>query len=156
MYNAISFHLNHLLTHGRPMTNYENMPSLFHMLKVKFVSWTHWLDSLSWGMGKMMHDVLLEATKVAFFYANFIVVSAYEITTIDNTQWVSIHLYMVQCWKRIPILLCVESIGVFATSNNIFGLMVNGLLKFGGLGLEELARKLVSMGCNGSSIFQGH
>jgi hypothetical protein len=76
---------------------------------------------------------------------------------------------MVQGWKRIPIFLCVESIRVFATSNNIFGLMVKGvvtcsvvyrhdkgLFKFGGLGLEELARKLVSMGCNGSSIFQGH
>jgi hypothetical protein len=39
---------------------------------------------------------------------------------------------MVQGWKKIPILLCVESIGVFATFNNIFGLMVKGLFEFGG------------------------
>jgi hypothetical protein len=92
----------------------------------------------------MMHDVLLEATKAVFACANFIAISADEVTTIDYTQWVLIHLYVVQGWKKIPIPVCVESIGVFATSNNIFGLMVKGLLEFGGLGLEELARKLVS------------
>ncbi len=31
----------HLLTHGHPMTNYEDMPSLFHILKVKCVSRKH-------------------------------------------------------------------------------------------------------------------
>jgi len=107
-------------------------------------------------MVKMMHKMLLEATKIAFVCANFFVVNADEITTINNTQWLSIHLYMVQGWKRVPILLCVESIRVFATSNNIFGLMVKGLLKFCGLRLEELARKLVNMGCNDSFVFQGH
>jgi hypothetical protein len=104
----------------------------------------------------MMHNMLLEATKVAFVCANFIVVNANEIITIDNTQWLSIHLYMVQTWKRIPIFLCVEFVGVFATSNNIFGLMVKGLLEFGGLRLEELVGKLINMGCNGSYVFQGH
>jgi hypothetical protein len=107
-------------------------------------------------MVKVMHDVLLGATKATFVCVNFIVIHVDEVTTIDNIQWLFIHLYMVQGWKRIPILLCVEFIRVFATSNNIFGLMVKGLFKFGGLGLKELARKLVSMGCNGSSIFQGH
>ncbi len=91
------------------------------------------VNSSSWGMAKVMHKVLLKATKATFVHANFIVVNADEVTTIDNTQWLSIHLYMVQGWKNISILLCVESIGVFTTSNNIFGLMVKGLLKFGGL-----------------------
>jgi hypothetical protein len=93
------------------MTNYEDMPSLFHMLKVKFVFWKHWLDSPSWGMVEVMHNMLLEATKVAFVRANFIVVNANEVTTTNNIQWLSIHLYMVQAWKRIPILLCVEFVG---------------------------------------------
>jgi len=38
-------------------------------------------------------------------------------------------------WKRIPIHLCVEIVGIFATSNNVFRLMVKILLKFGGLRL---------------------
>jgi len=138
------------------MTKYEDMPSSFHMLKVKYVSQKHWSNSLGWGMVEVMHDVLLEATKAAFACANFIDVSVNEVTTIDNTQWLSIHLYMVQGWKKIPILLCVESIRASTTLNTIFGLMIKGLLEFCGLGLEELARKLVNMGCNGSFVFQGH
>jgi hypothetical protein len=79
-----------------------------------------------------MHEVLLEANKSTFSLANFIVINAYEMTTIDNIQWLSIHLY------------------------NICGLMVKVLLKFGWLGLKKLRRKLMNMGYNGSNVFQGH
>jgi hypothetical protein len=42
-------------------------------------------------------------------------------------------------------------------SNNGFRLMVNGLLKFGGLRLVEMViGKLVGMGCDKSNVFQGH
>jgi hypothetical protein len=36
-------------------------------------------------MVKVMHVVLLEATKVAFVVAPFIVISVDDVTTIDNT-----------------------------------------------------------------------
>lgn len=58
-----------------------------------------------------MHEVLLEANKSTFALPNFIVVNAYEMTTIDNIQWLSIHLYVVESWKRIMILPCFETIG---------------------------------------------
>ncbi len=45
---------------------------------------------------------------------------------------------------------------VLATSYNIFALLVEGYLDFGGLGLEELGAKLVNMGYDGSNVFQGH
>jgi hypothetical protein len=38
-----------------------------------------------------MHEVLLESTKDAFAFANFIANSANEVTTIDNTQWPSTY-----------------------------------------------------------------
>ncbi len=103
-----------------------------------------------------MHKVLLEATKATFAFANFSVVSVDEVTTIDNTQWLSIHLYVVHGWKRILIFLCVEIIRVSTTSNNVFRLMAKGLLEIGGIRFEELVGKLVSMGCDGSNIFQDH
>lgn len=105
---------------------------------------------------EVMHKVLLEATKATFAFANFNVVSVDEVTTIDNTQWLSIHLYVVHGWKRIMILLCVEIIGVSSTFDNVFRLMVKGLLEFGGLRFEELAGKLVNMKCDGNNIFQDH
>jgi hypothetical protein len=47
-------------------------------------------------MAKVMHIVLLEVTKVTFVVAPFIVINANEVTKMDNTQWLSIHLYVVQ------------------------------------------------------------
>jgi hypothetical protein len=62
-------------------------------------------------------------------------------------------LCVVQAWKRIPIFLYVEIVEFLATFDNIFVLMVEACLDFGGLRLEELGVKLVSMGCDGNSVF---
>jgi hypothetical protein len=107
-------------------------------------------------MAKVMHKVLLEATKVTLVVTSFIPVSVNEVIVIDNTQCLSIHLYVVQQWKRIPILLSMEIVNMFATSNNILVFMLKCLLKFRRLRLEEFCEKLVNIGCNGSSMFQGH
>jgi len=107
-------------------------------------------------MVEVMHVVLLEATKATFVDAPFIAVNVDEITTIDNTQWLSIHLYVVQKWRRIPILLCVEAVSLSATSDNVFSLMVRCILDFGGLRVEELVGKLVNIGCDEFSVFRGH
>jgi hypothetical protein len=64
---------------------------LVQLLKVKNVSKKH-LILFNWARhGKVMHEVLLESTKDAFAFANFIGNSANEVTTIDNTQWPSIY-----------------------------------------------------------------
>jgi hypothetical protein len=44
-------------------------------------------------MVEVMHGVLLDATKVTFAYVVYIDISIYEVTTINNIQWLSIHLY---------------------------------------------------------------
>ncbi len=61
---------------------------------------------------------------------------------------------MVQQWNLIPILLYVEIVIMSATSN-IFVLILKFLFEFDGLGLEELVGKLVSIGCDDRSVFQG-
>ncbi len=100
-----------------------------------------------------MHFLLLDVTKVAFATTTFIVVSANEVTSINNTQWCSIHLYVVQNWTKIPILFYLDQVSVYATSNNIFVLMFKCFLEFGGLRLKTLGGKLVNMGYNGTSVF---
>jgi hypothetical protein len=52
---------------------------------------------------------LLEVTKTTFVVAPFIAINVDEVTMINNTQSLLIHLYVVQKWKHIPIVfLCVE------------------------------------------------
>ncbi len=75
-----------------------------------------------------MHNVLLDAMKVAFTSVTFISIFEDEMVTIDNVQWLLIHLYVVQALRTISIFLCVKMIGVFATFDNIFGLMFKFLL----------------------------
>jgi hypothetical protein len=110
------------------MMDYKHMQGLFQMLKVKYVLRRNWSYFSSWGMVEVMHKV---ATKATFASVNFIDVNVIEATTTNNMQWLSIHLYVVQGWKRILIFLCVDTIRVFATSNNVFGLIVKSLFKVG-------------------------
>jgi hypothetical protein len=66
------------------------------MLKMKNVSKKHWFDSLKWDMVVIMYAMLLNAMKVAFVPNAFIRIFANKITMIENIQWLSIHLYVVQ------------------------------------------------------------
>jgi hypothetical protein len=43
--------------------------------------------------------------------------------------------------------------GMFATFDNIFGLMLKCLINFGGLGLKDLVGKSMNISCNGSNMF---
>ncbi len=61
---------------------------------------------------------------------------------------------MVQEWKRIRIFFCVEIIGIlFSTFDNIFSLIVKFLQDFGGLRLEDLGGKMVSIMGYNSNVF---
>ncbi len=50
------------------MIDFEGFKLLFQMFKMKNVGRKHWSDSFGWGMVKVMHGVLLDATKVAFAF----------------------------------------------------------------------------------------
>ncbi len=67
------------------MTDYNDMKDLFKHLKVKSASRKHWSNTSRWGMVKIMHVVLLEATKTSFVATPFIVINVDEVTMIDNT-----------------------------------------------------------------------
>jgi hypothetical protein len=47
-------------------------------------------------MVEIMHSLLLDVTKVTFATIAFLAIRANEVTSINNTQWCSIHLYVVQ------------------------------------------------------------
>jgi hypothetical protein len=49
---------------------------------------------------------LLEATKTTFAANSFITISAYEVATIDNTEWLSIHLCDAKLEKDSHPTLC--------------------------------------------------
>ncbi len=50
-------------------------------------------------MIESMSELLLKSTQNVVVAVNFIFVNANEIIAIDNTSWISLHLYVVQGWK---------------------------------------------------------
>jgi hypothetical protein len=52
--------------------------------------------------------MVLSATKEAILTFNFLFIFTYEVITVDNESWISIHCYVVARWKKIPILLTLE------------------------------------------------
>jgi hypothetical protein len=66
-----------------------------------------------------------------------------------------LHLFVIQGWKQIPLLVCVEKVGMQGIVENIFHLMFIAMVTFRGLSVKQLGAKFISMGCNGSSVFQG-
>jgi hypothetical protein len=59
--------------------------------------------------------------------------SVIEVKIIDNQQWINVHAYMMQNWICIPILLTLEWIEVGATTKNIITIILQSIMKFGGL-----------------------
>ncbi len=56
-------------------------------------------------MVEVMHNVVLWATKVDVQKSPFISVSYDEVTTINNQSWLFVHVYVIEEWKRVLILL---------------------------------------------------
>jgi hypothetical protein len=81
------------------MTYFEGLIDLFTMLKIKHILKKHSTNSIVWGMIESMNELLLESTQNVVVGTNFIHVNVNEVIAIDNTSWISLHLYVLQGWK---------------------------------------------------------
>jgi hypothetical protein len=102
-----------------------------------------------------MHTQVESAIIKAIQSTQFITLSCDEVTTIDNGSWICVHVYVVDCWTKVPILVCVDRIVDGSSFNNLTEVIMNVLLKGGALMKEELAKKLFCFGNNEVNMFQG-
>lgn len=65
------------------MLEYEFLQELSLLLKVKNTPLKHWYDSSGWQIIRAMHVVVLSKVMYVISSANYVVVSADEVTTID-------------------------------------------------------------------------
>jgi hypothetical protein len=86
----------HLLQQRRPMIDYTNSPKLYQFLSVPKLPQRHWSDGTGWILAECLHrQVELKTTEV-IVAAMYISMSCDEVTSIDNSLWISIHCYIVQ------------------------------------------------------------
>jgi len=77
-----------------------------------------------------MNKLLLESTWNVVNVTIFSNVSVDDVIAIDNTSWISLHLYVVQGWKRNPLFVCVKKVGVQV--DHMFQLMHNVMATYVG------------------------
>ncbi len=106
-------------------------------------------------MTRAMHNVVLKQMKVILQQVMFISISCDEITILDNQSWISVHAYVVENWRRQPILLNLERVVDEGTSNNLTATIAHSFINLGGLSVVDVANKVVCFGANSVTIFQG-
>jgi hypothetical protein len=77
-----------------------------------------------------------------------------EIITMHYQRWIIIHVYVVEGWKCIPILLTLEQVLLNVIANNLIKVIMRSLLWYGSLFDIDLASKLINFGVNGVLVFQ--
>ena len=71
--------------------------------------------------------------------ARYFSVSCDEVTTMDNSTWISIHVYVVKNYERFSMLAALEHVQEEATSNNLTKVVMTNLQVLSGFQQEEIA-----------------
>jgi hypothetical protein len=77
---------------------------------------------------------------------NFVAICANEVTIVDAQQWINIHGYVMQNWKRVFILLTLQKVEVGATLDNIKGVILDVMGRYGGLTNCDMTSKWICLG----------
>ncbi len=72
---------------------------------------------------------------------------------INNQSLLSIHAYLMEGFKHIPILLHLERLVSGGNVDNLTNVIFKSLMVNGGLTMEESSKKLISFDFNGVVVF---
>jgi hypothetical protein len=113
------------LTKDFPITSFEAMRLLFTIMC------KHWNDNVKWEIAKVMHYIIFITTKVFSHVIKYFLISCDEVMTIDNQSNVSVHIYLMEDFKHILILLNLENWLVMAHPITLPNVIMNLLLIYG-------------------------
>ena len=86
---------------------------------------------------------------------DFFSLSLDEVTTIDNTSWVCMSIYMVNGHIRHSYLLGIQKMKKSSTATNIYELVIQTLKEISGMDDLMIEKRLVCVETDGTSIMQG-
>lgn len=92
------------------MFKYEALWPLFQFMKVKILPKKHWSDAYGWEMGEYIDAQVLKALKVIVMGTQCLLIIYNEMMFNDNQQWLLVHVYVVENWMHIPLLLLMTQV----------------------------------------------
>ncbi len=110
------------------MLEYEAHKDLFDFLNLEENPKMHWTNNSSWAMVQHMHGIIFKATKPTMGTSQYLSLICDEISTIDNQSWLSIHVYVVQNWLKILIILSLEGVVVGSNAYNLTQVIMQVLM----------------------------
>jgi hypothetical protein len=87
------------------MVEYEYLKPLFEFFKVIFFPKKHWTDVSRWVMWEHIHYQVLKALKATIVGVSFLLISCDDMTSINNQQWLSVHVNVLDNWVHTPLFL---------------------------------------------------
>lgn len=86
----------------------------------------------------------------------YVAITTDETTTIDTRGYISIHCYIIEDWIRVPLSIHIQKLeSNRASADNLLSLSMDALATKCGLEPTEIAVKLICIGADGISAFQG-
>ena len=102
-------------------------------------------------MSEHLHISVLLRLRSVVQSARIVSISCDEVTTVNNTSWIGIHVYTMEGWKR------VSHVSTAGIASNLTTVIMDALINEGGLSTNEIAEKVIYFWANGekSSTVQG-
>lgn len=79
-----------------------------------------------------------------------------ETTLINNGSQFSIHSYICKDSTRVPFLVGLKKVEDASNANCMFSLLLEALLSRGGIGEDDLVKKLMCFAIDGVNVFQDY
>jgi hypothetical protein len=99
------------------MVTFGRRCQLYNFIDVPNLPSLHWSDSIGWLMATFMYDLVKEKHRAMLAAAQYISLTIDETSAVDNLSYIVIHVYILQDWGRIPLVLHLNKL---ESSNIIF------------------------------------
>jgi len=87
-------------------------------------------------MVETMHQIVFRSIKATKKKTKYIVISCDKFITIDNQLWRNVHVYVIDGFNKVSLLLNLKKVVDGGPSNNLTLLILGSLEKYGGFSVE--------------------
>jgi hypothetical protein len=144
----------HILYKGCLMIDYLDYKKYLSFLQVSNFPSSHWYITSGWEWERYITQVENDSMKEKIANARIFSFSLDDVTTIDNTSWICMSIYMVNDNIRHSYLRGIHKMVENSTTENIYELVINSLKEIGGMDHLMIAKKFVCVGVDGASIIR--
>lgn len=131
------------------------MDGLLIFLSVPRYPISHWSVNSGWDLVSCLAKVEINDLRERVKESNYIALFLEEVTTMDNTSWMCMHVYTIHNHVLHPHLIGVVKMEE-NTMQSMYDLAKKSLNEIAGMDDFTISQKLVCVGENGSTMMQVH